>query len=83
MTNYYFRARELGEYIIQTRHTIRKTAKIFNMAKSTVHYDVSHRLKYVDFDMYLRVKKILDCNFKEKHIRGGMATKAKYKKAKR
>ena len=69
------RAQELGRYIIKNRATIRATAKAFDMAKSTVHVDVSKKLKKENYFLYLRVKKILGKNFEEKHIRGGEATK--------
>ena len=48
------------------------------MAKSTVHYDLTNRLPFVDHDLYLKVKTILHTNFEEKHLRGGEATKQKY-----
>lgn len=69
------RAEELGKFIAKTKSTIRQTAKEFNMAKSTVHLDVSKRLKKQNYFLYLKVKKILERNFEQKHIRGGMATK--------
>ncbi len=78
MKNYYVRTKLLADYIEKTHSTIRQTAKVFNMAKSTVHYDLGHRLPFIDYDQYLKVKKILNCNFNEKHLRGGEATKQKY-----
>ena len=60
--------------------TVRATAKKFNTSKSTVHKDVSVRLKKVDFNLYIKVNKILEQNKKERHIRGGIATRKKYKK---
>ena len=60
--------------------TVRATAKKFNISKSTVHKDVSVRLKKVDFNLYIKVNKILEQNKKERHIRGGIATRKKYKK---
>ena len=68
-------AQELGRYIIKNKTTIRDTARFFNMAKSTVHVYVSKKLKKENFFLYLKVKKILNKNFEEKHIRGGLATK--------
>lgn len=65
-------------HILKTHDTIRKTALIFGYSKSTVHFDVSVRLKKLDNDLYEKTKKILDENFAEKHIRGGEATKKKY-----
>lgn len=69
---------EYGEYIVDNGSTIRQTAKAFNVAKSTVHYDLKNRLRNYDNDLYVKVKKVLDNNFNEKHIRGGWATKQKY-----
>ena len=74
----YLKTIEYARYIVDNNATIRATAKRFGVAKSTVHYDLNNRLKYYDGDLYLRVKKILQVNFNEKHIRGGMATKQKY-----
>jgi len=74
------RTLEIAKHITQTEDTIRTTAKIFNLSKSTVHNDLSKRLKFYDQEMYRRVQKILDKNFEEKHIRGGMATKQKYER---
>ncbi|MDO4731372.1 MAG: sporulation transcriptional regulator SpoIIID [Clostridia bacterium] len=72
------RAVELGEYIIKSKSTVRKAAKKFGVSKSTVHKDVSQRLKYVDPQLYKRVKTVLEMNKAQRHIRGGMATKQKY-----
>ena len=74
----YLRTIEYGKYIVDNNSTIRQTAKRFNMAKSTVHYDLKNRLRCYDSDLYLKVKRVLDNNFSEKHIRGGWATKQKY-----
>lgn len=74
----YVRTVELANDIIENKSTIRATAKKFNMAKSTVHYDLKYRLKDCDIDLYEKVKEILQQNFDEKHIRGGLATKQKY-----
>lgn len=78
--DYKGRAVELGEYILDTGATVRATAKVFKVSKSTVHKDVSERLKVEEPELYLQVKEILEKNKSERHIRGGMATKAKYKK---
>lgn len=72
------RTLSVANHILKTNDTIRKTAKIFNLSKSTVHNDLSKRLKKVDLKMYDKVQKILDLNFSEKHIRGGLSTKKKY-----
>ena len=73
------RAVELGEYIIQSKATVRKTAKKFGISKSTVHKDVSERLKKVNPQLYREVKSVLEINKAQSHIRGGMATRRKYK----
>ncbi len=67
-----------AEYILTTKATVRDTAKAFFVSKSTVHKDVSERLKYIDYALYKKVKEILDFNLAERHIRGGDATKRKY-----
>lgn len=68
----------LSSYILDSKDTIRSTANRFGVSKSTVHIDVSKRLKKIDKKMYEKIKKILENNFNEKHIRGGNATKEKY-----
>ena len=73
------RARELAEYIIENRATIRAAAKQFGVSKSTVHKDLSERLQTINRPLYLSVKEILDVNKAERHIRGGIATRKKYK----
>ncbi|MBQ7521584.1 MAG: sporulation transcriptional regulator SpoIIID [Clostridia bacterium] len=73
------RAVELGKYIIERKSTVRSTAQKFGVSKSTVHKDVSERLKYVNPQLYSQVKEILEINKSERHIRGGMATRRKYK----
>jgi len=72
------RVLELSEYIIQNKSTIRETAKFFGISKSTVHKDLAQRLKNINFSIYTDVKKILEINKSERHIRGGFATKNKY-----
>lgn len=74
------RAVELGEYIVKNRVTVRAAAEIFGVSKSTVHTDVTDRLKEVDPPLYLKVREVLDVNKAQRHIRGGMATKEKYQK---
>lgn len=74
------RALLLAQYIIRTKATVRRCALVFNISKSTVHNDVSKRLKYIDKELYEQVKLVLENNFNEKHIRGGIATKNKFKK---
>lgn len=72
------RAAKLGEYIIESKATVRSAAKKFGISKSTVHKDVSQRLKNVNPVLYREVRQILDINKSQRHIRGGMATKNKY-----
>ena len=74
------RAIELAEYIVENKTTVRAAAKKFGISKSTVHMDVSERLKKLNPALYKDVRKILDINKAERHIRGGMATKQKYLK---
>lgn len=81
--NNYSRAKQLGEYILTNHSTIRKTALVFGISKSTVHLEVSHKLRLVDYNLYKKVKTILDKNFLERNIRGGMATKQKYENLKK
>ena len=69
-----------AEYILSMKATVRDAAKEFDVSKSTVHKDVSERLKYIDVTLYARVKKVLDFNLAERHLRGGNATKEKYLK---
>ncbi len=72
------RAIELAKYIIDTKDTVRGTAKKFGISKSTVHKDVSSRLLNINNALAIEVRKVLDENKAERHIRGGMATKIKY-----
>ncbi len=73
------RAIELGQYIVESKATVRKAAKKFGVSKSTVHKDVSERLKHINLNLYRKVKKILETNKAQRHIRGGLATKKKYR----
>lgn len=73
------RACELAVYMIETGATVRAAAKHFGISKSTVHKDLSQRLKKYNYSLYLQARKILDINKQERHIRGGMATRQKYK----
>ena len=76
------RAITLGNYIIEHDATVRQAAKEFNISKSTVHKDVSERLKAISPQLYQQVKQVLEKNKSERHIRGGMATKSKYERLK-
>ena len=69
-----------AEYIAETGATVRHTAKVFHFSKSTVHKDVTERLKSIDKVLYKKVKTALEINLAERHIRGGQATKLKYAK---
>ena len=73
------RAVILGEYIIENDATVRAAAKQFSISKSTVHKDVTERLKTDNPALWRRVKTVLQKNKDERHIRGGLATKRKYK----
>ena len=76
------RCEALAEYVIEYRATVRATAAHFNISKSTVHKDIAHKLKFYNINLYRSVKEILDLNKSERHLRGGEATKQKYKKIK-
>ena len=73
------RAIELGQYIIQNKVTVRAAAKKFGISKSTVHKDVAQRLRQFDPSLYRQVKTILEINKAQRHIRGGLATRRKYR----
>ena len=76
------RACELAVYMIETGATVRVAAKKFGLSKSTVHKDLSQRLPKYNRALYIQVREILDKNKAQRHIRGGMATREKYKKNK-
>ena len=82
MDKYRFNCRErcevIAQYIIETGDTVRAAAKMFGVSKSTVHKDVTDRLRSVDRSLFLAVKKVLDVNKAERHLRGGEATRRKY-----
>jgi putative DeoR family transcriptional regulator (stage III sporulation protein D) len=73
------RACELAIYIIENKATVRSTAAKFGVSKSTVHKDISERLEKINLVLYKQVKEILDFNKAERHIRGGLATRKKYR----
>ena len=77
------RARALGRYILEHKATVRQAAAVFKISKSTVHKDVSQRLKNIDYPLFLQVKEILEENLRERHIRGGIATRHKYEQLKK
>lgn len=72
------RARRCAEYIVATGCTVRACSAHFCISKSTVHKDVTERLKFFDEDLYEAVRSVLNVNLNERHIRGGNATKRKY-----
>ena len=72
------RCEAFAEYVIENGATVRQTAAYFGISKSTVHKDLSVKLRYINKAKYNQVKEILDLNKSERHIRGGEATKRKY-----
>jgi len=70
---------ELGSYIVENQATVRAAAKKFGISKSTVHMDVSERLRNVQPQLYCQVRQVLDTNKSQRHIRGGLATREKYR----
>ena len=69
---------QLADYVIATGDTVRGAAKIFGISKSTVHKDLSERLIYIDAARHEEVRKVLERNLSERHLRGGEATKHKF-----
>ena len=74
---------ESATYIIEHNATVRQTAKQFGVSKSTVHKDVTERLEEINPSLALEVKRVLEKNKLERHLRGGMATKLKYQQQKK
>ena len=72
------RVLKCAEYIVETGCTVRACSAHFSISKSTVHKDVTERLRYMDADLFEEVRKVLNLNLSERHIRGGIATKEKY-----
>lgn len=72
------RAVRLGEYIIEHKSTVRDTAAVFGISKSTVHKDLTTLLPKLNAGLYQEVRAVLDVNKEERHLRGGEATKQKY-----
>ena len=72
------RAIALGEYVIETGATVRAAAQKFGISKSTVHKDLTQRLKKSNHVLYCGVRKVLEINKEERHLRGGLATRHKY-----
>ena len=73
----------LAEYIVDTNGTVRDAAKMFGISKSTVHKDITEKLKTTDKSLYAEVRKVMLKNKDERHIRGGEATKRKYEAKKK
>lgn len=77
------RALRLGEYIIEHQSTVRDTAAVFGVSKSTVHKDLTTLLPKLNRGLYKEVRAVLDINKEERHLRGGEATKHKYEMLKK
>ena len=73
------RARELAEFVLETGATVRAAAECFGDSKSTVHKDLTRRLEQADRSLWLRVRAVLERNKAERHLRGGEATRRKYR----
>ena len=78
--DYEDRAVLLGRYIADSNATVRGAAKKFGISKSTVHSDVTKRLCKINPELFVQVRRVLDVNKEERHIRGGLATREKYKR---
>ncbi len=76
------RARELAEFVLESGATVRAAAERFGVSKSTVHKDLTQRLEPIDRPLWLRVRAVLEHNKAERHLRGGEATRRKYRNAK-
>ncbi len=72
------RVLEVSNYILESSSTVRQTANVFGVSKSTVHKDVTERLPLINEKLAIQVKTVLDLNKAERHIRGGEATRKKY-----
>ena len=68
----------IAEYVIENGSTVRSAAKHFGISKSTIHKDLTGKLKYISPNLYSDVKKVLNINKSERHVRGGEATKRRY-----
>ena len=72
------RVLEIANYCLNNNATVRESAKLFGISKSTVHKDITERLPELNHELYEEVKKVLETNKAERHLRGGEATKQKY-----
>ena len=77
------RCETLGKYIVKNNATVRKTAAVFGISKSTVHKDVTENLEITNFGLAKEVRAVLEKNKSERHLRGGEATKQKFEKIQR
>ena len=68
----------LGEYLLEHSATVREAARVFGISKSTVHKDVTDRLRHINNTLYCEVQELLNKNKQERHLRGGEATRKKY-----
>ena len=75
------RCLQVAAYMVEQRATVRAAAMAFGVSKSTVHKDLQDRLPQINNALYLQVKEVLDVNKAQRHIRGGLATRRKYKGA--
>ena len=75
------RVLEISNYMLESKGTVRHTASVFGVSKSTVHKDLTERLPQINEAIALRVREILEVNKAERHLRGGEATKLKYRQA--
>lgn len=73
------RAVKIAQHILLTSHTVRQTAEVFGISKSTVHKDVAERLPKINMAMAEQVRSVLEKNKSERHLRGGEATRKKYR----
>ena len=73
------RVLDVSKYIIETSATVRQTAAVFGVSKSTVHKDITERLPLINEQLFKEIRRILDTNKAERHLRGGEATRKKYK----
>ncbi len=74
----YQRVLEISDYILKTEATVRQVARNFGVSKSTVHKDITERLPHINRHLALQIKKVLEKNKAERHLRGGEATRRKY-----
>ena len=76
------RCEEIAAYMLENNETVRGAALVFAISKSTVHKDITYHLYHVNRNLYEQIKKLLDKNKSERHLRGGEATRQKYKRQK-